>query len=61
MKTITESNQKIEFYFDLHSHSNMKEAFIYGNALDEVEAQVYSRLFCKILEINTPYFKNHLC
>lgn len=48
MKSLA-SQQKIEFYFDLHSHSSIKEAFIYGNALDDIVSQTYSELFCKIL------------
>ena len=44
------ANSKIEFYFDLHSHSCIKESFIYGNALDELVSQTYSELFCRILE-----------
>jgi hypothetical protein len=43
-------NHKIEFYFDLHSHSCIKESFIYGNALDDLVAQTYSELYCRILE-----------
>ena len=59
MKTLA-AQQKIEFYFDLHSHSSIKEAFIYGNALDDIVSQTYSELFCKILEENYPRFRTNL-
>ena len=49
MKQLSESQQKIEFYFDLHSHSSPKDAFIYGNALDDIAQQTHTQLFCKIL------------
>jgi hypothetical protein len=56
----TALKQKIEFYFDLHSHSSIKESFIYGNALDDIVQQTYSELFCKILEENYPRFRYSL-
>lgn len=55
------NNQKIEFYFDLHSHSSFKESFIYGNAFDDIIQQTYSEMFCKLLEENYPLFKYNTC
>lgn len=54
------SKQKIQFYFDLHSHSSIKESFIYGNAFDDLVSQTYSELYCKILEENFPRFRCYL-
>lgn len=49
--------RKILFHFDLHSHSSLKNAFIYGNAFDQIVTQTESELYCKILEENCQIFK----
>ena len=54
-------SRRVEFYFDIHSHSSFKEAFIYGNAMDDVVKQAYAQLFCRILEENTHWFRSALC
>jgi hypothetical protein len=41
VKTLN-SKQKIQYYFDLHSHSSFKESFIYGNAFEDLVSQTYS-------------------
>lgn len=33
------SGSKIFAHFDLHSHSSIKNAFIYGNAFDDIVTQ----------------------
>lgn len=45
------------FHFDLHSHSSLKPAFIYGNAFDEIATQTESALFCRLLEHNSEVFR----
>lgn len=44
-------------HFDLHSHSSLKPAFIYGNAFEDIVTQTESALFCKLLEHNSEVFK----
>lgn len=61
MKQLSVHPKKIEFYFDLHSHSSIKDSFIYGNAFDDVVLQSYTQLYCKILEENHSRFKSSLC
>lgn len=61
MAAISSSSRRIEFYFDMHSHSNIKEAFIYGNALEDIIKQSYSQLFCRVLEENSLWFRSNYC
>ena len=47
---------RIDFYFDLHGHSGLKDFFIYGNAFKELDYQVEAQVFGKIIEHNCAYF-----
>ena len=49
------------FHFDLHSHSSLKPAFIYGNAFEDIITQTESALFSRLLEHNSEVFKYGAC
>ena len=52
---------RLQFYFDMHGHSSVKGAFIYGSAFDNIVSQVESELFCKIFDLNSQYFNFSDC
>lgn len=49
--------RRFMFHFDLHSHSALKPAFIYGNAFEDIVTQTESTLYCKLLEQNCETFR----
>jgi cytosolic carboxypeptidase protein 5 len=54
------SNDRLYLYCDLHAHATKKGCFIFGNNL-EFRQQVLSRIFPKLLSINSEYFEYDSC
>jgi Predicted carboxypeptidase len=51
---------RLFLYCDLHAHATKKGCFIFGNTLD-FKQQVDSRLFPKLLSLNSEYFEYNSC
>jgi hypothetical protein len=54
------NSQRLFLYCDLHAHATKKGCFIFGNNLD-FRQQVESRLFPKLLSLNSEYFEYSSC
>ncbi len=54
------TSQRLFLYCDLHAHATKKGCFIFGNTLD-FKLQADSRLFPKLLSLNSEYFEYSAC
>lgn len=53
-------SKRLFFYCDLHAHATKKGCFVFGNNLN-FRDQVLSRLFPKLLSLNSEYFEYNSC
>lgn len=49
-------SEEIHFFFDIHSHPQLKGSFIYGNAYPSIYDQTESQVFAKLLSYNSECF-----
>ncbi len=54
-------DKRLFFYCDLHAHAAKKGCFIYGNALNDFVMQVESKLYAKVVSMNSLHFEFENC
>ena len=51
------NNQRFFAFLDLHAHASRRGTFIYGNSVNELQKQIETCLFPKILSMNSTDFE----
>lgn len=56
-----QKQKRFFFYLDLHAHAGKKGHFVYGNAFKDIESQIETQLFAKLVELNCKHFEYNFC